>query len=91
MVLRTLGWTTAVSKKSLTIRGNLVPILDHMVLNKPSVTIIFEMLGNLVQFLCEHQSALEGVNSMGAIAPRMFTLLALAHKIGAWLCSLLHV
>ena len=92
MVLRTLGGTTAISKKSLTIRGNLVSVPDHMVLNKPSMTNIFEMLGNLVQFLCGHQSALEeGVNSMGAIAPRMFTFLALAHKVGTWLRSLLRV
>ena len=91
MVLRTLGGTTAISKKSLTIRGNLVSVPDHMVLNKPSMTNIFEMLGNLVQFLCGHQSALEGVNSMGAIAPRKFTFLALAHKVGTWLRSLLHV
>jgi hypothetical protein len=64
-----------------------------MVLNKPSMTNIFEMPGNLVQFLCGHQSALEveGVNSMGAITPRIFSLLALAHKVGAWLRSLLHV
>jgi len=62
-----------------------------MVLNKPSMTIIFEVLGYLVQFFCWQQSALESVNSMGAIAPRMFTFLALAHKVGAWLRSLLHV
>ena len=54
------------------------------------MTIIFEVLGYLVQFFCGHQSALESVNSMGKIAPRMFTLLALAHKIGAWLRSPLH-
>jgi len=60
-----------------------------MVLNKPSVTSLTEMLGHLVQFLSGHQGTLENMNSMGTIAPRMFTLLALAYKIRAWLFSLL--
>ena len=91
MVLRTLGGTTAVTKKRFTVSWNLISILEHVMLNKPSMVISAEVLGNLVQLLCRHQSALESMDSVGAVSSAVLALLSLTHEIRAWLCCLFHV